>query len=46
MARGVTFEHYDGIKQDEMGIERGEGGPSIAWFKNAAGNILSVLEEG
>jgi len=43
--RGVRFEHYDGegIKTDEKGIFRG-GGPLIAWFKDPAGNILSVLE--
>jgi hypothetical protein len=40
---GVHFEKYDGeIKTDENGIHR-NGGPSIAWFKDPAGNILSVL---
>jgi catechol 2,3-dioxygenase-like lactoylglutathione lyase family enzyme len=43
-ARGVRFERYDGFEQDEKGIARGEG-PNIAWFKDPAGNILSVLEE-
>jgi catechol 2,3-dioxygenase-like lactoylglutathione lyase family enzyme len=43
-ARGVSFERYDGFEQDEKGIARGNG-PDIAWFKDAAGNILSVLEE-
>lgn len=43
---GVQFEQYEGeIKTDEKGISRGEGGPNIAWFKDPAGNILSVLEE-
>lgn len=48
--RGVAFEHYDlpDIKTDERGISRGGGengkGPTIAWFKDPAGNILSVLE--
>ena len=43
--RGVRFEHYEGdIKTDEKGIHRGEG-PDIAWFKDPAGNILSVLKE-
>ena len=44
---GVTFEHYDlpDIKTDERGIARGPQGPAaIAWFKDPAGNILSVLE--
>jgi catechol 2,3-dioxygenase-like lactoylglutathione lyase family enzyme len=41
---GVTFEHYEGeLETDEKGIFRG-GGPDIAWFKDPAGNILSVLE--
>ena len=43
--RGVRFERYDGpIKTDAKGIFRG-GGPLIAWFKDPAGNILSVLQE-
>jgi len=43
---GVRFEHYDeaNLKTDEKGIFRG-GGPKIAWFRDPAGNILSVLEE-
>jgi predicted enzyme related to lactoylglutathione lyase len=41
---GIRFERYEGkIKTDEKGIFRG-GGPLIAWFKDPAGNILSVLE--
>jgi|SRR4051794_20184152 catechol 2,3-dioxygenase-like lactoylglutathione lyase family enzyme len=43
-SRGVRFERYDGFDQDEKGIFRG-GGPNIAWFKDPAGNILSVLQE-
>ena len=42
VANGVEFEHYDWV--DERGINR-HGGPLIAWFKDPAGNILSVLEE-
>jgi catechol 2,3-dioxygenase-like lactoylglutathione lyase family enzyme len=42
-ARGVRFERYDGFEQDEKGISRSLG-PPIAWFKDRAGNILSVLE--
>ena len=43
---GVKFEHYEGFHQDEKGIARGQEakmGPDIAWFKDPAGNILSVL---
>ena len=43
-ARGVRFERYDGSDQDEKGIFRNEG-PYIAWFKDPAGNVLSVLQE-
>jgi catechol 2,3-dioxygenase-like lactoylglutathione lyase family enzyme len=43
-ARGVQFERYDGFEQDEKGVFRG-GGPYIAWFRDPAGNILSVLQE-
>ena len=43
--KGVSFEQYDGeIKTNEKGIHH-NGGPSIAWFKDPAGNILSVLEK-
>lgn len=44
--RGVRFEIYDqpGLKTDALGLFRG-GGPVIAWFKDPAGNILSVLEK-
>jgi predicted enzyme related to lactoylglutathione lyase len=42
--RSVRFEKYEGdLKTDEKGIFRGRG-PKIAWFKDPAGNILSVLE--
>ncbi|WP_338674864.1 VOC family protein [Streptomyces sp. SCSIO 30461] len=43
-ARGVVFERYDGFGQDARGIARQEG-PAIAWFKDPAGNVLSVLQE-
>ena len=40
--RGVEFERYDGMEQDEKGIAH--FGPDIAWFKDPAGNILSVIQ--
>lgn len=49
--KGVVFERYDlghGITQDELGILRGLSvnmGPDIAWFKDPAGNVLSVLQD-
>lgn len=44
--KGVKFEHYDNpnIKTNEKGIASGNG-PKIAWFKDPAGNILSLIEE-
>ncbi len=48
-SRGVRFEHYDnGPKTDKKGIARGKAqnmGPDIAWFKDPAGNFLSVLQD-
>jgi catechol 2,3-dioxygenase-like lactoylglutathione lyase family enzyme len=43
-SRGVEFERYEGMPQDDKGVMR-EGGPFIAWFKDPAGNVLSVLQE-
>ncbi|WAZ19688.1 VOC family protein [Streptomyces cinnabarinus] len=48
VARGVTFERYEGFGQDDKNIARSAGqdqmqGPDIAWFKDPAGNVLSVL---
>jgi catechol 2,3-dioxygenase-like lactoylglutathione lyase family enzyme len=42
--RGVEFERYEGFPQDEKGVMR-DNGPQIAWFKDPAGNVLSVLQE-
>ncbi|MEO7117690.1 MAG: VOC family protein [Candidatus Limnocylindrales bacterium] len=42
IAAGIEMERYEGMGQDERGIMSGEG-PDIAWFKDPAGNILSVL---
>jgi predicted enzyme related to lactoylglutathione lyase len=45
IGKGVAFERYDGpVKADAKGIYRGQG-PTIAWFKDPAGNILSVIEQ-
>lgn len=50
-AAGVTFEHYENefMKTDEKGISRNNGGDKgptgIAWFKDPAGNFLSVIQE-
>jgi hypothetical protein len=43
-SKGIHFEHYEGMGQDEKGVMR-DNGPPIAWFTDPAGNILSVLED-
>jgi extradiol dioxygenase family protein len=45
-AKGIKFEMYDNesMKTDEKGIVRGQG-PNIAWFKDPAGNFVSLIEE-
>jgi catechol 2,3-dioxygenase-like lactoylglutathione lyase family enzyme len=48
MGKGVKFEHYPGLT-DQKGVARGiahDRGPDIAWFKDPAGNIVSVLQDG
>jgi predicted enzyme related to lactoylglutathione lyase len=42
-AKGVAFERYDGFGQDGRVVMRGRG-PLIAWFRDPAGNILSVVQ--
>lgn len=46
-SKGIKFEHYENMT-DEKGVARGiagNEGPDIAWFKDPAGNIISVLHE-
>ena len=43
VSRGIKFEQYEGeINTDKKGISR--NGPPVAWFKDPAGNIISVIE--
>jgi hypothetical protein len=42
--RGISFERYQGAPRDERGITR-KHGPPIAWFRDPAGNVLSVIED-
>ena len=44
-AKGVAFEQYEGSGQDAKGIAR-QYPPPIAWFKDPAGNVLSVIQTG
>ena len=41
--RGVEMQRFQGFDHDDRGIVRGSG-PTIAWFHDPAGNILSVVE--
>ena len=43
-ARGVQFERYPGMEQDERGLWQAPGGPRIAWFRDPDGNTLSLTE--
>jgi len=43
--KGVKFERYPGMKQDDLGIWKSPGGGRIAWFKDPDGNVLSVTEQ-
>jgi catechol 2,3-dioxygenase-like lactoylglutathione lyase family enzyme len=43
-ARGVAFERYDGVEQDELGVWRSPAGARVAWFKDPDGNTLSLTQ--
>ncbi len=45
-ARGVIFERYGFMEQDELGIWQAPSGAKVAWFKDPDGNLLSVTEMG
>ncbi len=45
-ARGVTFERYGFIPQDDLGIWTAPGGTRVAWFKDPSGNVLSLAQHG
>ncbi len=42
--RGVTFEHYPGLVQDQRGIWKSPSGAQVAWFKDPDGNTLSLTQ--
>jgi catechol 2,3-dioxygenase-like lactoylglutathione lyase family enzyme len=42
--KGVKFEHYDGLGQDDAGVWTSPAGARVAWFKDPDGNVLSVAE--
>lgn len=43
-AKGVRFETFAGLPQDQLGIWHAPGGASVAWFKDPDGNTLSLTE--
>ena len=43
-AKGVVFQRYDGLLQDQFGIWSAPGGASVAWFHDPDGNVLSLTE--
>src|SRR5215813_9392816 len=44
VAKGVLFQRYDGMKQDDLGIWLSPGGTQISWFKDPDGNTLSLTQ--
>jgi predicted enzyme related to lactoylglutathione lyase len=42
--RGVRFERYSGMEQDDLGVWTTPGGSRVAWFKDPEGNILSLTQ--
>jgi len=42
--KGVAFQRYEGLQQDELGIWRTPGGGMVAWFRDPDGNTLSLSE--
>lgn len=43
-SKGINFEHYKGLQQDELGIWTAPSGTRVAWFKDPDGNILSLSQ--
>ena len=43
-ATGVTFERFDVVEQDELGVWTAPGGAEVAWFKDPDGNTLSLTQ--
>jgi hypothetical protein len=42
--KGVVFEKFPGLPQDDLGIWSAPGGAKVAWFKDPDGNILSLSQ--
>lgn len=46
IARGVTFERFEGMEQDDLGVWSPAPGTGVAWFKDPDGNLLSLSQDG
>jgi len=46
MDRGVSFERYEGMQQDDLAIWSPAPGVGVAWFKDPDGNLLSLSQSG
>ena len=44
--RGVSFERYAFLEQDDLGVWKAPGGTQVAWFKDPDGNLLSLSQGG
>jgi catechol 2,3-dioxygenase-like lactoylglutathione lyase family enzyme len=43
-SRGVTFERYEGLEQDALGVWQSPSGAQVAWFKDPDDNVLSLTQ--
>jgi len=43
-ARGIAFERFEGIQQDQLGVWGSPGGAQVAWFKDPSGNTISLTQ--
>jgi catechol 2,3-dioxygenase-like lactoylglutathione lyase family enzyme len=44
VSRGVRFERYEGVPQDDLAVWKSPSGAQVAWFKDPSGNILSLTQ--
>ena len=44
LAKGVKFERFEGMSQDDLGIWVSPGGAKVCWFKDPDGNVLSLTQ--
>jgi catechol 2,3-dioxygenase-like lactoylglutathione lyase family enzyme len=43
-AKGVSFEHFEGLEQNELGVWTSPGGANVAWFRDPDANLLSLSQ--